>query len=351
MFTTVGKLSTVAITTDGWTSRNVEGYMTLTIHYLTQEFEYRQFLLNLTNVTERNTSENLCNFIEDGLSEWGLLADCIHFYFVTDNAANIVKAISLNEKWARIPCFAHSLQLAIKSAIKDCPNFKEISKKCKSLVGFFSRSSTAKAKFEEMQKSTNPDAIPLKLIQDVETRWNSTHDMLSRILQLRMPLGAVLSEPKMPDNLTGSEWNLVSIYVDALLPFKEATVVMSGEEYATISLYIPIVTSLVKSTRVFIAENDSPEAAQFGNSLLQSLETRFHQVHNSEVLLVSMLVDPRYKNRLLDVGAKSAAEKKLLAKCLALKDPEPEVSPEEPSNSTTDTTRPNGTFSLLLFIN
>lgn len=52
--------------------------------------------------------------------------------------------------------------------------------------------------------------------------------MLERMLKIRIFLGAALSNPGMPNNLNGNQWDLVNLYVQILAPFKHATEIMSG---------------------------------------------------------------------------------------------------------------------------
>ena len=52
---------------------------------------------------------------------------------------------------------------------------------CRKLVGTFKHSYKAEASLEDMHKKLE---IPtLKLIQDVSTRWNSTNEMIVRIIE------------------------------------------------------------------------------------------------------------------------------------------------------------------------
>ena len=50
-----------------------------------------------------------------------------------------------------------------------------------------------------------------------------------------------------PRNFSRKERALLETYVDLLRPFKEVTVIMSGDQYPTLSLYAPMVLSLHKS--------------------------------------------------------------------------------------------------------
>ena len=106
----------------------------------------------------------------------------------TDNAANIVAAVRLTG-WAHIPCFAHTTNLIVQSSLLV---IKELILKLKNIVEFFHRSSSATEKLNAMQKTMNSQFNPLKLKNDVITRWNSTYVMIERALEIREPLQAVL---------------------------------------------------------------------------------------------------------------------------------------------------------------
>ena len=155
---------------------------------------------------ESQTVGNLHDSIEDTSLEWNLHDENRPVFIITDNAPNIVKAVTMNNKWERIPCFAHTLQFAIKDAVSDAVGSDRMRMKCRSLVGFFARSSAAHAKLDEMQATFDTESTPLRLVQDVETRWNSKFAMFERLLHLRTALGAVLSSPKMPNNINNTEW-------------------------------------------------------------------------------------------------------------------------------------------------
>lgn len=70
----------------------------------------------------------------------------------------------------------------------------------------------------------------LKLIQSVETRWNSTYDMLERFIELADKVsGILLQQPAAPIMLTASELHAVKEFVQLLKPFDEATRIICGE--------------------------------------------------------------------------------------------------------------------------
>jgi len=75
-------------------------------------------------------------------------------HFITDNAPNLVAALRKvpDGTWQHLRCVAHSLQLAIVDAKKSTSNLEALLIACRSIVGHYKRSSTAKARLFELQK-------------------------------------------------------------------------------------------------------------------------------------------------------------------------------------------------------
>jgi len=61
---------------------------------------------------------------------------------------------------------------------------KPVHDKVNAIVEFFHKSTRAAEKLRLLQLQLSPDQQPLKLVNDVVTRWNSTHYMLQQILQV-----------------------------------------------------------------------------------------------------------------------------------------------------------------------
>lgn len=69
-------------------------------------------------VAEDHTGDNLCQFYIDVFNEYEILDKVIAG--TTDNGANFVASMEKDEskKWAAIRCFIHTLQLAVRDALK-----------------------------------------------------------------------------------------------------------------------------------------------------------------------------------------------------------------------------------------
>ena len=90
-------------------------------------------------------------------------------------------------QWSRVPCFSHTLQLAVEVVLK-LPEVSRALARCRQLVGHFNRST----KFNYLLKQKQTDLHPkqLALNQDVSTRWNSSYYMVERILSQQQPLSS-----------------------------------------------------------------------------------------------------------------------------------------------------------------
>lgn len=100
-----------ATTTDMWSSRTMEPYMSLTVHYVNDNFEMKSRCLQTAFFPEDHTGENISEGLKEALASWGLCEEQ-QVSITTDNGTNIVKAVTLNN-WTRLQCFGHRLHLAI----------------------------------------------------------------------------------------------------------------------------------------------------------------------------------------------------------------------------------------------
>ncbi|XP_076660133.1 zinc finger BED domain-containing protein 4-like [Halictus rubicundus] len=278
-----------AFTTDGWTSRSNENYLSVTVHYLDGAFNMQNFTLKISNVTEAHTSEHINSFLKNTLAEWNLDNAKFQTYFVTDNAANIVKAVRLSPTWQRIPCFAHTLQLVIKDAIKPCRDLISTLQKCRAIVRYFHRSPAANEKLRMEQLMQYPKRTPLKLINDCETRWNSQYDMLMRLIDL----------------------------------FKEATEILTVENKPTLPRYIPTIFGIRDTLMSMLEMDDVEETLFFKQNLIFDLGSRFKFATTTNCLVVSMILDPRIKDRLLSTEKKQEAIELLHAFAIKYEKPSP----------------------------
>ena len=149
-------------------------------------------VLATRKMIDRHTGINIAKEINKIKDEFGILdVSCI----VTDNAANMVVACD-ESHLSRLSCFAHSLQLSINKGLKQEAVAKAIGG-AKRLVTHFHHSCVATEALKSHQLRYDNIVKPLNLVQDVETRWNSTYALMCRLIQLRIPVLAVLADDSL----------------------------------------------------------------------------------------------------------------------------------------------------------
>lgn len=110
---------------------------------------------------------------------------------------------------------------------------------------------------------------PLKLIQEVETRWNSCFQMFQRLYELRELVGAALAslQTDIPP-LTAEEYRNVGECLRVLSPFNDATVELSEEKRVSGSKVIPLLKMLEQSLQEEMPSMATDMAAQLGEHLV-----------------------------------------------------------------------------------
>ena len=93
--------------------------------------------------------------------------------------------------WGDLPCFGHTLQLAVNSGLDLAP-VSRLTAVCCKLVGHFKHSVVAMGALREKQQNLN---IPQhSIISDVATRWNSTYFMYEQLSEQQWAVYAVLHD-------------------------------------------------------------------------------------------------------------------------------------------------------------
>lgn len=144
---------------------------------------------------------------------------------VSSNTANITAAIRMC-KWRHLPSYAHCINLVVQYELE---NVKTLIAKIKAIVAYFNSGSHALILSNEMQvQGGNPI---LKLKQDCPTRWNSTYDMVDRVLKIKEP---ILSTLATVNNISNHEWKALHYLTKLLKLFYDGTNENSSENDVSI---------------------------------------------------------------------------------------------------------------------
>ena len=316
------KLSEVkycSITTDLWTSCQTIGYITVTCHFITSEWELISVVLSTINVPGDHTADNIAEKLKNITDEWNISDKLVAA--VTDNGANMVAGIRLNG-WKQLPCFAHTLNLVVQDSINNDKDISAIKEKCKKIVAYFHRSSKATDRLDHILTRQNIEAK--KLIQEVETRWNSTYYMLERLIKLHEPVTTTLCLLNRNDLcLSDQEVDIMKQAVEILKPFEAATREMSGDTYISVSKVIPLARSLQRLT--------AGVSFNLAKELTAQMNRRFANIEANYLLAVAAIVDPRYKKAAFsDLGSLETVTRRMMNEAASCT-PEPEAADSQPA--------------------
>ena len=172
---------TFVITVDLWSAYHLS-YIGINIHYL-RKFKRVKFNLSCHCIDIKHTGENIRNEIIRKLIEWNL-EDKISLV-VSDNASNMVKAFEDNNPAPQVGCLSHTLQLVINDKIFTLDSVEKLIKKCRNLAKHANLSNAFYKELYDQERLQMNLAKEVRLKQDVATRWNSSHDMMARMLYLK----------------------------------------------------------------------------------------------------------------------------------------------------------------------
>jgi hypothetical protein len=257
----------------------------------------------------KHTAVNIEKAWGDMMENWAIDKNRCHAV-VSDSAANMRRTFQ-DLTLERAPCFAHSIQLALKDGLLAQRVVIDTTAVVRGLVGHFKHSSSATDRLHEIQ---NELQLPMhKLIQDVTTRWSSTFNMLERVLEQRRAIIVYGSDEndknvKLP---TANQWQVIEKMVVLLRQFARLTE-SSCRGDASISSVLPSLAALnyFLSTDETIASMSGVNTMR--SELVSALENRFRGWRDTLLFTIATALDPRHKLRFFNCNESLVVKKAIL---------------------------------------
>ena len=101
----------ISTSTDIWTSRAIKAYITITAHYINDDWKLENKVLMTKGMPERHTGLNIAERVWETTKEWNI-PDHLVSAIIHDNTSNMMTAIQ-DLGWNHLSCFAHTLQLGL----------------------------------------------------------------------------------------------------------------------------------------------------------------------------------------------------------------------------------------------
>ncbi|KAN0079116.1 Ribonuclease H-like domain containing protein, partial [Elaphomyces granulatus] len=277
---------TVALSLDGWTSTNDVSILAVIGHWLSEDFVYKEVVLEFAEIEGTKTGENMGGMVLDLLQELNIetkllsitgdnasnnetlmdtTAPSIHHFgengrrdrfSLSDNETNTTR---FQGRANLIRCLAHILNLIVKKlletlksgnrasaeeSIQQVDNRQYLSTTSDSALArlrvlalWISGTPGRKSQWRNICRDHN---LPSTLIPyDVDTRWNSTYLMVEAGIKAKRQIPRWISSQSEMPQFTDQDWGFLGQVAKALGRFYEHTLYIS-QSAPQISYAVPI---------------------------------------------------------------------------------------------------------------
>jgi hypothetical protein len=334
------KKGRISLTMDVWTSSNQIPYLGVTGHWIDSSWEVRNEALAFKRLRGSHTAENIAAVVQKIMQEWKITPAIRAI--TADNAAVNDKFFTCLEKLqptitradTQVRCMAHVINLAAQTILRNlnaeapddgipggdgedvppapfrrqqaarqhAPTVRAPGVILTTVRQVFNKVRSSNLLFEALEAQCNAKKIAfLRPIKDVKTRWNSTHALICRALELKPALKQLCSSDKRlrPFRLLGEEWLLLEDLRDLLKSFVTATEALSGGLYPTISFQLPYFAVLMQNLETFHDNHarQSPNSPLLAaaSAGLAHLKKYMQDTDNFTTQKLAIILDPRFK--------------------------------------------------------
>ena len=231
----------VSMTTDGWTSRANESYISFTVVYVNDDWKMATLALSCSKKQGSTKVEDLAASIEAMVETHGLTGHVV--VGNTDCEPSMVKAGRILIEKAvlmHVGCTYHRIE-CVTALVFDGPGVKKSMALARAVVTRYTKFSQAAERLRELCGIVG--IIPLRVIPDVETRWWSTQSMAERLVYLRHAVELHESLDNVAPLLGPVDWNVLELLEPILAPFMYVQKKLESNN-VTGTLVVPLICDL-----------------------------------------------------------------------------------------------------------
>jgi hypothetical protein len=249
------------------------------------------------------------------------------FAAVTDNGKNFAKGVRINQHVQdNLRCVCHTLQLALKDAIKTQPAMVQLFTDAQDLVVSIRRSSLLGEALADIQSSQSAassllsldDSVvsadeftkPLKLAHHVSTRFNSMCIVFSRLLHNKGAIQRLCQTHSIDVGgkaLTVEQWEQMNELVNILNPVKEVCDALEASSTPSLSLLIPLIMNVLQHLSEVNATLKLAASRKVCRAVRDSVYERMTASLIDTSSQVAMMLDPRVRTKLIPSYNKATA--------------------------------------------
>ncbi|XP_062534490.1 uncharacterized protein LOC134203621 isoform X2 [Armigeres subalbatus] len=221
-------------------------------------------------------------------------------YATTDSGANMLKAMCLaNEVSGSLKCIDHIFNTCVNKALEKS-SLMEVIGLCKNLASLTHRSSLSQQK---IRKACESVAVTYrKIVQPVQTRWNSLYACLVSIIAMKAPLLFVRENDEGTDlaKTIPDEFGFCKLeqIIRPLEDIRKASEALSAEDKPTIHLVLCYMMTLNNLQSKY--GGLGKETMELCRVFVENLNQRVpNKGKNEYVYCVANLIHPRFKGSVM----------------------------------------------------
>ena len=320
---------TVSLTLDAWTSSNNTPFLGITAHFLEKiTWSFQSLLIGFEPLAGSHTSENLAKVTHKVVQKFGI-ENAVHT-ITSDNASVNVAMFRILEGLlprftvgdGHIRCMAHVINLAAQTVLEtlkaNCnvselylAESNEISTKTdigsslKIARCIVAKIRSSKILWEALKNQASAENIkPLRPLLDMKVRWNSTYDMLERLIYLKPAINNLCKTNTYLSSkglvLDESDWKFIKRLRDILWIFVRGTKDLSGSSYPTLARQLPYYVHIMAKLEKEVVEEAMENSYEYENPLWAAVDEAWNVMRNyynktGSVQNIATILDPRAK--------------------------------------------------------
>jgi hypothetical protein len=291
-------VSSVAITSDIWSGKAKEDYLSVVAHFINADWQLEKRVLGLRLIDVSHNADNIAERVHNVLAEYGILNKV--FSVTLDNAsANknamdrlkpVLKEYLGADLFLHQRCACHIINLIVKEALAEVHALID---DFRTAISFLNSSNQRIAAYKSYCIATR--VRPRKFSLDMDVRWNSTYLMLKTLLPHKETFSTFIEAnypraPGSPFLLTDAHWHMASKILKFLELFYDSTVALSGVYYPTAPLMIHHVVKIA----IHLHKYQHDEHLR---TVVQSMIDKYNKYWKNipDLYSIAFILDPRAK--------------------------------------------------------
>ena len=216
--------------------------------------------------------------------------------FISDNASDITKALTVHGKFEWYGCAGHHLNLIVRIGFKKNQNAANLLNKCKAIVRAVNYSQPV---LYDVRKYQDELDIPISaILQEITTRWWSIlHMLISIIKNVSAITLALVRYKKKHLIITEDDQLKIKELITLLTPFKQVGEVFGMDRDITITSIVPMFMYL-KQQVLMPNISDSAMIKDMKTHMLIKLGNRYSP-NQWKFLQAVTVLDPRVKSQVI----------------------------------------------------